>query len=976
MHIRNLLYSLIGLMVLAIPSRGADLIRVLPVTDSILMLHFDEGHLDYQGYGQTRYNGITLYYNLLDLAAATQVSSYRLSSPGDPAYASPRAPLALGRKTKGAEFNNLYDPGEPSHLSDHFIYLVLPSPLQSGQSYTLEVGDLADNLDQYTFIYNPRRLRSPAVHVNQVGFTPGSRKYAYLSHWMGDFQYGPHSGGLELDAYSGVSFHVVDQSSGQVVFSGPITLRKEKATEESTNNEYGSPRNYSQADVWECDFSAFATPGSYVISVDRMGCSFPFEIKADIYREAYVMASQGLFNQRAGIVQEVEPGWIFERDYHPGNGTQTFYYDSATVTGRHQDIGSFDYSVPVTGIWGWYHDAGDWDHYSHHVRVPATLLHLYYLRAEAFADGDVRNRLKWDPDSSWVEEGQNGVPDLLDEAVWLVHFLRRARHALMAQGLGTGGVPGYVGRDGGFLELPSWKDTRNVAVTGEYPTSTYDYAGLAAYYAVCLGRWQALGGNIAQDTIAYWVAEGQAAYTWATQRGGGEAKSRRYAEAALFLATGDTAYQASFRANYNAITLPSWFGTQMHEFAHLLYAVIPRDFGGLDTAFQDQVRQDLTSTLEPQLIDYAEQQRGFRWASPQKNQVNILGTFSTPKALWPATAHHFTGGAKYLDAVRASCDYVLGGNEMDLVWLAGYGDQYEQSTFHLNSWYSRDYNHPVYRNPISPGLIPYGIHRDCDWQNGCAYNYVGDEDFSRSTAYPVASSWPQSECRFQNRHSIAGSEFTVHQTQVDAIFALGYLCAAPSSGAGRNAPPTLSLNLGAGLTVAPDTTLALSVQPSADMARVAYYYDWHYIGESRDTANGFALVWDLGQAHLSPGSTVQVTAVGYDDKGLISRPSPEGEAMLSLASSTAVAQPATRGRLLVHPNPAADSMILLNLEGYAGHRAAVHLLDLQGKVLYRETRRIGSAYEPIRLRLTLPAGMYIVKVSVAGEVLQARIQLE
>ncbi|MEO1451860.1 MAG: hypothetical protein AAFV07_20180, partial [Bacteroidota bacterium] len=54
------------------PALGADLIRVSPVTDQILMLHFDEGHLDYEGIGQDRYNGITAYFAFLDLSRAVQ----------------------------------------------------------------------------------------------------------------------------------------------------------------------------------------------------------------------------------------------------------------------------------------------------------------------------------------------------------------------------------------------------------------------------------------------------------------------------------------------------------------------------------------------------------------------------------------------------------------------------------------------------------------------------------------------------------------------------------------------------------------------------------------------------------------------------------------------------------------------------------------------------------------------------------------
>lgn len=565
---------------------------------------------------------------------------------------------------------------------------------------------------------------------------------------------------------------------------------------------------------------------------------------------------------------------MFERDYHPDNGTQKFYYDASFVTGKHK-IDGFRFEQEVDGIWGWYHDAGDWDHYPHHVRVPATLLHLYDMRAEYFQDGDVGNRYKNDPKTDWINEGQNGLPDLLDEAGWLVRFLRRARHALMDQGLGAGGVPGYVGRDAGFESLPSWMDTRDVAVTGENPGSTFDYAALAARYARCLQRFNEVGGEVSSETIAGWIEEAKQAYAWAEQHGGDEA-SRSYAAAALYLATEEKAWQDTFKEVYEAVNMPGWYGASMREFANLLYAVIPAGHPGLDEAFQKQVRRDLTAEFTPNLIDYSERERGYRWSSPAQKQANILGSFSAPRTLWAATAHHFTGEQKYLDAVRSAADYFLGGNEMNMVWMTGFGEHSEPYVFHLNSWYGRDYNSMVYRNPIVPGLAPYGIHRGCDWQNGCDFKWVGDEDFSHSTAYPGIDNWPRSETRFHNRHSIAGSEFTIHQTQVEAVFTLGYLCEEPRP-APANARPKVALNLQEGQMVDRANPLLLSVEASEDTRRVAYYYDWHFIGESTDADRGFALKWDRKESGLSGESSVLITAVGYDEKGLSSRPSAAGE---------------------------------------------------------------------------------------------------
>ncbi len=97
-----------------------------------------------------------------------------------------------------------------------------------------------------------KKLWSPTVHVNQVGFIPNGVKHAFLSQWMGSFNSGVHAnGGLELDSHSGAQFQVVRASDNAVVFTGTIVKRKDKSTTETNNGEYGASRNFTNADVWE-----------------------------------------------------------------------------------------------------------------------------------------------------------------------------------------------------------------------------------------------------------------------------------------------------------------------------------------------------------------------------------------------------------------------------------------------------------------------------------------------------------------------------------------------------------------------------------------------------------------------------------------------------------------------------------------------------------------------------------------------------
>ena len=81
----------------------------------------------------------------------------------------------------------------------------------------------------------------------------------------------------------------------------------------------------------------------------------------DVYRRAYYTASRGLFFQRAGIEKEVEPGLNYPRDHHPDDKRNAFQYDK---NWRWIDKPNHGFKVTPTGelkVWGWYHDAGDWD---------------------------------------------------------------------------------------------------------------------------------------------------------------------------------------------------------------------------------------------------------------------------------------------------------------------------------------------------------------------------------------------------------------------------------------------------------------------------------------------------------------------------------------------------------------------------------------------------------------------------------------
>ena len=134
---------------------AADLVRVLPVTDRILQVTFDEGHIDYFGIYQDRYKGNKIYYEALDLSAATDLSRYTLYSLDDASYHTPTHPLHKGSKGKGVDFN-IYDAQEPKVIKHYWIYLELPKAMQAGKTYTLKLDELAGNVNAFSLSHGLR----------------------------------------------------------------------------------------------------------------------------------------------------------------------------------------------------------------------------------------------------------------------------------------------------------------------------------------------------------------------------------------------------------------------------------------------------------------------------------------------------------------------------------------------------------------------------------------------------------------------------------------------------------------------------------------------------------------------------------------------------------------------------------------------------------------------------------------------------
>ncbi|MBP7936279.1 MAG: hypothetical protein KA354_16685, partial [Phycisphaerae bacterium] len=243
----------------------------------------------------------------LDPAWADQAASYGITSPDDSRYRTPQKPACVYRKTKPSDLA-MIGPYQFDSPTESVIYLKLAAALQVGKTYVVSFNN--SELPAQRLNYDPAKLRSEAVHVNQVGFRRKEpAKIAFLSCWMGT------GGGLKYEGQ--LPFSVLDDATGQSVFEGTATLSKAA----SVKDEDAYKKNYNGTDVYALDFTPLDKPGKYRVCVAGLGCSYPFAIEDDVWRKAFITSARGFYHQRSGIALGA-PYATFTRPrpFHPDDG--------------------------------------------------------------------------------------------------------------------------------------------------------------------------------------------------------------------------------------------------------------------------------------------------------------------------------------------------------------------------------------------------------------------------------------------------------------------------------------------------------------------------------------------------------------------------------------------------------------------------------------------------------------------------------
>jgi endoglucanase len=629
---------------------------------------------------------------LLDETVVDVPEAYTVVSTDDPNYSKPQTPVKVFRK------------GKPNGNSKPlpFLYTVslkMPSPLEDGATYTIRFVGVNTSKETVTYTHKPRATRSLALHAIQTGYRPDDPyKRAYVSFWMGVDQDGKH-GSCEPDVES---FELLD-AAGKTVFTGKAELVKKAGDDEQISIH--ETLDYTKAAVRRLDFSAFETPGEYRVFVPGVGVSGPFRIAADVWEKPFRAAMQGILTQRQGM-KLGPPACVYtrERPFHPDDGVEFYQMTIPVQGGQENDRGKNLVELAnagtlkrVTGIWGAYQDAGDWDTLGHHLSATYDLLGLYELNPAAFT------RMKL---SLPAPEMQNDLPDILDEALWQMPCWRALQ-------LPDGGVRGGYGYGWGCPPSATSSMIKSVGVYAVDHITTLHYSAAAARAARVLGAFD-------KKLAAEYLESARRAWNWAEAHSKEDDETyktvlsfskdlpknlrnfRALAAVELLAATREPAFDAAFKAS-SELTRKGELRYLDQLDADFAYARLPEGVG--DPELKKQAVRLITAYAD-HAIEFSRNNAydiitGHRTDMPM---IFVSRYFSTPGAGGMALiyAYELTERPAYLAAAVQGANYSLGANPDNLSFCTGVGYNAQHFNFIVDALVTGQ------QPDVIVGHIPYG----------------------------------------------------------------------------------------------------------------------------------------------------------------------------------------------------------------------------------------------------------------------------
>lgn len=759
-----------GALAVLLPSAGwaSRLVSATPLDRDILMLRFLDGEVipKDDGLGATAFTSdhtgddlVVRYGTALNTTTASATSSWTLRSDDDASYGTTgRSPTAVHRKSKlNGMAETTWGAGDWNYefTMEHTLFLRLPSPLQQGKRYRLDIaaGTNSDSTSR-SFVFDVFQTVSEAVHVNLVGYAPASPvKAADLYLWMGD------GGARDYKAFEGSKVWLRNVATGTNLEVGTVAFWKARATEAQSYDLTASP-------VWNVDFPSASDTGTFRLVVEGVGASPDFRIAPTIYREPFQVGVKGFFHMRIGQDSSAgirpvprRPLWIpgvspaatkvVLTTLHPYHADWATFSSTGDPWDKKDEWAAYAKAGSPTNphAKGGHSDALDWDRHLGHVSIVHDMLLPYLLTNGAPGDDDVG-----------IAESGNGIPDLLDEARNEVDFWLNLRD-------GQGYSHGLNNPNGsstfyqaGTTAVAAWANAANAAMLAE----AFRIAGQTS-----------LSDRYRDSAKAAWThASGLAdpQLTRTQDLGDGQVRGRDFkatAAAFLFNLTGETVYEDALNTESvcaASATADLSSGSLNQLYATTGYLLSPR------TRRYPTLLANMRASVDHQA---RAKNVAFSQSRPSRRATDDRsGYFHTIQNVHHALIAHAVATspadrALFRKALELEADWGLGRNPMNLIQMTTAATSLASKRSVEGAYTSgRDDGTPG----LHPGHTPY-MNMD-DWAPGMV---MGRPSWMSDKGFPAFAQWPKVEGYFNSRYVWSNGEFTPQQTMRGKLALYAYL---------------------------------------------------------------------------------------------------------------------------------------------------------------------------------------------------------
>lgn len=508
------------------------------------------------------------------------------------------------------------------------------------------------------------------IRANQVGYHKNRDKAVNL---VSDSSFGPQN-------------YKVFNSSNVEILSGV-----------TTSSTIWSDANLNVAKI---DLSSINTNGTYTVKTDQSEMSISV---ADNPLEALSSASIKYFYfNRASTAINATNGGVWSRSSGTPDTSVKVHSSAATPNRPTNTI--------ISSPNGWY-DAGDLNKY-----IVNSGISTYTLLAafENYKSHFVNKNLN-------IPESTNGLPDILDEAIWNLDWM-----LTMQNKVSNGG-------DGSVYHKLSGLGFEGIIMPANYNLERY-VIGRSTSAALNFAAVMAVASRIFADYniqkpgySTTLLAAAKEAYTWAknnpamyfTANPSGVSTGAyednnvndefQWAAVELFISTGETLYKDDI--NYFYLTnqgVPSWQSTSTLGILSIANNLTNTNVAQLNTVSAvnklTTIANSLKSNVTNNLVETAMNNYDYNWGSngTAANQMVIL-----------LSAYKATSDSSYLTAAYKAMDYLLGRNAVGISFVTGFGESSPQRPHHRISE-ADGISLPV------PGML-VGGPQNANTPDGCSY---------------------------------------------------------------------------------------------------------------------------------------------------------------------------------------------------------------------------------------------------------------